>query len=155
MEMTSIVVPDWMNLLSLPILIAVLLALDYCAAVWMQPTHVPSATTRADATTKEIFSLLVAFSAIGLTVGLLTAVLHVSVLGSIAIAVAILTAFAYVLLPKKLWLVAGICNGTAFFIGETLINYNALFAILLTIVMVVIILILAITIGPLSFIKTR
>lgn len=155
MEMASFVVPDWMNLLSLPILLIILLALDYCAAIWMQPTHVPSMMCEGDATTREIFFSLFVFSVVGLAVGLGTAMLEISILSWAAIQVAVLGALLWVLLQSKLWLVAGICYETAFLIGLTIINYNALYAILLTVVMVVIILIMAITIGPLSLIKTR
>jgi hypothetical protein len=154
MQMTSVVVPEWMNLFSLPILIAVLLTLDYLAAVWLQPTQIPKGIAR-NATTKEIFSWLVVYSTLGIIIGLSFASFGMSLSSAIVVEVLLFAALICLLLPKQLWLVAGICAETAFFIGEVLINYNALFAILLTIIMVVIILILAITIGPLSLIRTR
>ena len=153
--MTSIVVPNWMNLLSLPVLLVVLLTLNYCAAVWMQPTHVPNFKNGVDTTTKGIFLLLTAFSAVGLVTGLFLAETNATPTTAIIVQLAIFVALGATLLTRKIWLVGAICYETAFFIGETIVNYNALFAILLTIIMVVIILILAITVGPLSFIKSR
>lgn len=154
MESLSISVPVWMDILSFPILMGILLTLDYCAAIWLQPTNIPS-QIRGPAKTPEIFKFLVVFSLIGLATGYGTASLGMSLSRTVLAGFLLFAFFVWAFLTKKLWLVSCVCYGAAFVIGQVLVNYNALYAFLMTIIMVVIILIMAITIGPLNAIKTK
>ncbi len=155
MEGLSFAVPEWINWLSLPILVIALLILDYCAAVWLQPTHIPSLRDNSDATVKDIFVQLTLFSLIGAFWGLITSLTNVSFERAILAELLLLAFFLWAILPKKLWLVAAICYEAAFFLGSVAINYNAVTAGLLLMAVVIIILILAITLGPLRLIKTK
>ncbi|MBP6924340.1 MAG: hypothetical protein KBC62_01885 [Candidatus Pacebacteria bacterium] len=155
MEEISFVVPEWMSWFSLPILVIALLVLDYCTAIWLQPMHVPTFKAGTDATIKEIFLQLTIFSLIGAFFGLIASVTDVSFGRAILVELVFLAFFLWVILPKKLWLVAAVCYEAAFLVGEIAINYNAVLAGLMMVGIVITILILTITIGPLNSIKTK
>lgn len=151
----SFIVPEWMNWVSLPILAITLFALDYCAAVWLQPTHIPSMRAKQDATTKDIFVFLVIFTLIGAFFGFIASITNVSLGRAILVELFFLAFFLWALLPRKLWLVAAICYEVAFLMAEVVVNYNAVIAGLLSIGIIITILIMVIIILPLNSIKTK
>lgn len=151
----AVAVPTWMNWVSLPVLVIALLILDYCAAIWLKPAHIPSLKGNADATTRDIFAFLVIFSLIGAFFGTISSLTDVSFGRALLVEFVFLAFFLWALLPKKLWFVAAVCYESAFFVSEALIQYNAVLAGLLAICIIAIILVIAITIGPLSLMKTK
>lgn len=129
--METINAPFWMNVVSLPIIIAIALGINALTAAWMQPY-----VTYRDGNhwePKRTFWFLTLFSAL---IAVASAVCEYFQTNVITTAVIVVLAFVSLVkttkLPESLWLVAAAICFPTFFIGEVAIEQNVFTATLLT-----------------------